>query len=362
MIRQFISILLFLAFTFECGAQHSFSIIDKWMKENIHELGGRGVIMVWKDGNIIYSHCENKLNVRERMGIKNHARNQGKDIEAEIEDFSQSTVKPIASCSKWLSAALIMTFVQEGKLNLDDKIGKFLPLMNQHNKGDIQIKDCLSHLTGIKAPSIKESISEQKGYKTMDEAIENIANMPIEGEHGKSFHYSNVGLQIVGAILEKITGQSFEELFQQRIAKPCGMKQTSFGSRPVASPAGGAVSSAEDYLQFLSMILNNGKYKGIQVLTRESIIAMQQNYAKDATVLYSPDEAGNWGYGFGEWVMEEGNDRANTLSSPGLFGTFPWIENKLGYAAILFTTNLHFKGRNERNTQLKWIVDKAVSQ
>ncbi len=360
MAKQIKLLLFILTITLVCNAQNSFSLIDKWLQENIHEFGGRGVIMVWKDGKVLYSHAENKLNVREKLGIKGFARKQGKDEYEELKDFTQSTPKPIASCSKWLSAALFMTFVQEGRLSLDDTIGKFLPIMTQHKKGNISIKDCLCHLTSIKAPSLKQSILEQQEYKTMEEAMESIAKMPIEGEHGKSFHYSNVGLQIVGAIVEKISGQPFETLFQQRIAIPCEMRNTTFSTKIVASPAGGAVSTAEDYLQFLSMLLNGGVYKGVKVLNEEAVIAMQQNYARNAAIVFTPDEAGNWGYGFGEWVIEDGDNRANALSSPGLFGTFPWLDNKLGYAAILFTTNLHVKGRNERYTQLKWIVDKAI--
>ncbi len=360
MFKQIFSSFLFALFMLECGAQNSFSLIDKWLQDNIHEIGGRAVVMIWKDGKVLYSHTENNLNVRERMGVKWYSKKQGKEINDEMQDFNLNTQKPIASCSKWLSAALIMTFIQEGKLSLEDTIGKYLPIMSVHKKGQIQIKDCLSHLTGIKSPSLKESISQQQEYTSMDEAIESIAKMPTESKHGKSFHYSNVGLQIAGAIIEKIAGQSFESLFQQRIAIPCGMNNTTFGDRRVASPAGGAVGSATDYLQFLSMLLNGGNYNGKQVLSQTSINSMQQNYAKDVAVAYTPDEASNWGYGFGEWVIEEGKERANAISSPGLFGTFPWIDNKLGYAAILFSTNLHFKGRNERYTQLKWIVDKAI--
>ena len=343
-------------------AQQNFSAVDDWLRNNIHEIGGRGVVMVWKDGKIVHSHTENAPNMREKMAIRWAARKQGRDVEEELQDFTQSTPKPIASCSKWLSAAVIMTFVQEGKLGLEDTIGKYLPIMSQNGKGSIRIKDCLSHLTGIKAPPLKEALADQKEFNTMDDAMQNIAALPVEGEPGKTFHYSNVGLQIAAAIVEKMSGQRFETLFQQRIAQPCGMVHTTFGNKPVALPAGGAVSSAEDYLQFLEMILNNGKYKDKQVLSKQSIIAMQHNYAKGATVAYAPEEAGEWGYGFGEWTMQEGGVAYNAVSSPGLFGTFPWVDNDKKYAAILFTSNINFKGRHERYMALKKLVDEALEK
>jgi len=362
MYKHLLNFFLLLILSLSSIAQNDFSSIDNWLHNNLHELGGRAVIMIWKDGKILYSRSENGLNIREKMAIRWFARKQGKDENQELQDFNPSTIKPIASCSKWVSAAVIMTFVQEGKISLEDTIGTYLPIMIQNGKGKIKIKDCLSHLTGIKAPPIKESIIQQKEYKTMDEEIDSIANMPIEGEPGKTFHYSNVGLQIVGAILEKVTGQRFETLFQERIAHPCGLNHTTFGNGPVTALASGAVSSAEEYIQFLSMIMNDGNYNGKQILTKESIIAMQQDYAKGATVAYSPEEAGDWGYGFGEWVIEDGQERAKSLSSPGLFGTFPWVDNDKKYAAILFTSNINFKGRRERYTALKNLVDIAVTQ
>ena len=57
----------------------------------------------------------------------------------------------------------------------------------------------------------------------MQEAIDTIANTPMEGEAGKIFHYGNTGLQVVAAIIEKIGGKDFEILFQERIAKPLQM-------------------------------------------------------------------------------------------------------------------------------------------
>lgn len=268
MLKQTFSFLFLLMMGSCCMAQHKFSLVDSWLHNNLYEIGGRGVIMVWKDGRIVHSHAENNLNMREKVVIKWAAKKQGRDVEEELQDFTTGTPKPIASCSKWLSAAVIMTFVQEGKLGLDDTIGKYLSIMTQNGKGSVRIKDCLSHLTGIKAPPLKEALTEQKEFNTMDDAMQNIAALPMEGEPGKSFHYNNVGLQMTAAIVEKISGQRFETLFQQRIAQPCGMVHTTFGNKPVALPAGGAVGSAEDYLQFLSMILNDGKYNGKQVLSK----------------------------------------------------------------------------------------------
>ncbi len=335
--------------------------IEQWFQKHLHDLGGRAVLMVYHNNQIVYSKTVNDLSAKERMMAKWMAKKQGKDPEKSIADFTPTTVLPIASCSKWLTAALVMTFVQEGKLKLNDTVGAFLPIMTQHGKGAIQISHCLSHLTGIQSPPLRESFGELKNMASMDEAVANIAQLPIEGKPGASFHYGNTGLQLAAAVLEKITRKSFEQLFQERIAQPCEMKQTSFGNAPVVLAAGGAVSSPNDYLQFLSMLLQGGLYGKKQVLTPASIEAMQQVQTANATIAYSPEEAGRWGYGFGEWtVTKNNNGQGMVLSSPGLFGSVPWLDTQKKYAAILFSFNLNTKGRQERYLELKSLVDQLI--
>ena len=359
--RKFSLLLYFMLILQVTNAQKDFGKVDTWLKDNLEELGGRAVLVVYKDGKVIHSQSENGLSKRQKMVAKFMAKRQGKDALQMTEDLDPSSRLRIASCSKWLSAALVMTFVDEGKLNVDDSIGKFLPIMTANGKGNIKIWQCLSHLTGIKSGTLKESMNEMKEIKSMDEAMGKIAQQPIEGEPGKTFHYSNVGLQIAGAVIEKISSKSFETLFAERIAKPCDMKNTDFGKGKVAFPAGGAFSTAEDYMNFLVMILHDGKYNGKQVLSKSSVIKMQQNYAKSANVIFSPAEAGSWGYGFGEWVMEEPNVRSQGVTSPGLFGSFPWVDNEKKYAGFLFCFNLKNKGRNERYKELKHLVDEALN-
>jgi CubicO group peptidase (beta-lactamase class C family) len=342
-------------------AQKDASKIDKWLADNVKDLGGRAVMVVWKDGKIVYNHAENSLTNRQKMVAKFLANRQGGNAEAATQDFTSTTRARIASCSKWLSAALVMTFVDEGKLSLEDTIGKFLPIMTQNGKGGIKIWHCLSHLTGIKGLEGKDSWTEMTNYKSMDEAMASISKQPIEGEAGKTFRYGNTGLQIAAAVIEKIAKKDFETLFQERIAKPCGMLQTDFGKVAVPQAAGGAFSTAEDYINFLVMLLNEGNFNGKQILTAKSVAAMQHNYAKGATIMGSPKEAGNFGYGFGEWTMDD-NNRSIAVTSPGLFGSFPWIDNKRHYAAILFSFNLNSNGRHERYVSLKTTVDEVFGQ
>jgi len=354
-----VSILL-LCLLITANAQ-DFSKVTTWLNNNTPVMGGRSVLMIYKDGKIVYTNTVNSMNMRQRMVSKMVGKKMGRSEASD--DYSTTTRTSIASCSKWLSAALVMTFVDEGKLKLTDTVGKFLPVLTQHGKGGITIDQCLSHRTAINEPPLKESLAEMRGISSMDEAMNYIASLPMEGEPGKIFHYSNAGLQIAGAVIEKISGKSFETLFAERIAQPLDMPNTDFGKKKVALPAGGAISTPEDYMHFLIMILNKGIYNGKTILSEASIAQMQvDRVTKDVTVTHSPTEAGNIGYGYGEWVWDAAKvgNLSRAVTSPGLFGSFPWVDNENHYCAFLMTFYLQNAGRNERYKTLKGLVDEAV--
>jgi len=336
--------------------------LDNWLKENTGEMGGRAILLVAdRNGKILYSHAVNQLNMRQKIAARFMARRAGKD--ANLDDFTATTRQPIASCSKWLSAALVMRFVDDGTLKLADKVGKFLPVLSLHGKGGITISQCLSHTTAIKAPALKESIEEIRNTGSMEEAIEAIAKLPMEGIPGHVFHYSNAGLQIAAAVIEKISGKDFETLFAERMATPLEMKNTDFGKGKVVLAAGGAFSTPLDYMNFLQMILNKGMFKGRRILTEKSVADMQINrITADTRVAYSPAEAGDAGYGYGEWVMQASTATklSEVVSSPGLFGSFPWVNNEKGYCAFLMTYYIRPNGRGDRYRELRELVDAFV--
>jgi CubicO group peptidase (beta-lactamase class C family) len=340
--------------TLPAFAQHDFKKVDAWLDANAANMGGRVILMVYKNGNVVYTHTANHMNGMQKMMVNYLAKKQGQT--PNLADYSITTRQPIASCSKWLSAALVMTFIDEGKLKLSDTVGKFLPVLSKSGKGNITIAQCLSHQTGIKPESLKDNLDELKSINNMDDAMQDIAKLPMEGEPGKVFHYSNTGLQIAGAVIEKISGKTFQTLFAERIAKPLDMKNTDYGPGKVALPAGGALSTPNDYLNFLIMILNKGTFNGKRILSEASITQMQINRrTPDVKVAYSPPEAGDFGYGFGEWTMDPGS-----ITSPGLFGSFPWVNYNKNYAAFMMTFYIKSDGRNARYKELKKLIDEAV--
>lgn len=365
--------IVFLLFFQLSFSQDRFVKVSDWMQTNLPDLGGRAVLMIYKDGQIVYSQAFNNLSKQQINAGKMRARIQGKEEEQVLQDYTTQTRERIASASKWLTAALVLTFVEENKLRLNDTVGKYLPSLSRYGKGHIKIWHCLSHTTGIKDGGLRESIASFQKISTMSEYIDQILTYPMEGEPGKVFRYSNVGLQIAAAVLEKISGKDFETLFRERIAEPLEMKQTDFGKSGLPLAAGGAFSTPEDYLNFLIMILNEGEFKGKRILSKALVVEMQKNrIGRDCIIAGTPEEAGNWGYGFGEWVMDAplaiaprkdampDSPRSSSVTSPGLFGSFPWVDSQRGYCALLFVYNLKHKGRNEKYRELKQTVDAVL--
>lgn len=352
--KLIICCLLFLGSLPVYAQQHNFQKVDAWIDANTPLMGGRTILMIYQNGHVIYTHAANKMNMRQKIVGNLMAKRQGGN--ADMGDYTPSSRQAIASCSKWLSAALVMTFVEEGKLKLTDTVGKFLPVLSKSGKGKITIAQCLSHQTGIKAESLQENLNEIRNMSTMDEAMQDLAKQPMEGEPGKVFHYSNAGLQIAGAVIEKIGSKTFQQLFAERIAQPLGMKNSDFGPNKLALPAGGALSTPQDYMNFLVMILNKGTFNGKRILSEASIAQMQVNrLSPDVKIAYSPAEAGSFGYGFGEWTMG-----GNAVTSPGLFGSFPWVNNDKKYAAFMMCFYLKNDGRHERYKELKRLVEEAL--
>lgn len=362
--------LLFFQFAF---AQQDFSKVSDWVNKNLTDLGGRAVLMVYKDGKFAYTQNFNNLTKAQQNRGKIKAKVQGKDVEEVLQDYTSTTRERIASSSKWLTAALLMTYIDENKVRLTDSVGKFLPIMTKYGKGGIKVWQCLNHTTGIKSGGLRDMLAGMKNAKSMYEAIEQIAMLPMEGTPGKYFHYSNAGLQIVAGIIEKVSEKDFETAFKERIADPLEMKNTDFGKTGVPLAAGGAYSTAEDYMNFLIMLLNEGEFKGKRIISKALVNEMQKNrLARDVELAYSPEEAGTWGYGFGEWIMDAplsvsekkdampNSKRGVAVSSPGLFGSFPWIDNDKKYCAFLFVYNLKNKGRHEKYRELKELVDNVM--
>jgi len=256
--------------------------------------------------------------------------------------YKDSTVVPIASCSKWLSGAVLMSLVDAGKLKLTDTVGRFLPAFSQYHKGNITIAQLFSHTSGFPGASVQDY--EDNPDMTLSQCADSIAkNVALIARPGSQFDFGNVSMQVAGRICEVVTAKKWENIFRENIAIPSGMAATNYGLGLNPQIAGGAYSCARDYSRFLYMIMNNGvSLTGLKVLSPAAIAAMEQGETSNTPIAYSPYPKSllplNNYYGVGSWRdITSPGDSLIEGSSPGAFGSHPWINRSKKITGIIFT-------------------------
>ena len=281
----------------------------------------------------------------------------------EVGEYKSKTQAPIASCSKWLTAALVMQFVDEGKISLDDPVVKYLPVFEKYMKKYITIRHCLSHMTGIADDDkFLKKILQRKKFDDLEEEIESFAAREIRANAGTDFWYGNIGLNIAAKVLEVVSKRKFDALIKQKLFTPLGMRQTTFTESDggLYNPSGGARSTADDYMKFLVMLMNKGKYNGKQILSEESVAEMMKIQTANVPKRYVPKAAEGFDYALSSWVIEGKDGMATALASPGLFGTWPMIDFCRGYAYILFVKNFLGEERANAHLEIKAVIDEKI--
>lgn len=250
--------------------------------------------------------------------------------------FTGRTQAPIGHSSQWLTAALILQLVDEGKLSLDDKVSQYLPVFEKYGKNYVTLAHCLSHFTGIQADK-KLPLFDKKKYASLDEAAANFAAREIQTNPGTEFRYNPFGPIIAARVAEVVTKKKFDQLIQQRLLRPLGMRQTTFstldGSAP--NPATGARSTANDYMRFLRMLLNGGTLNGQKILSPESVKLLRNIQTGPALIKSAPEGTQGYEYALGAWSPEQNGNEATVLTGPSFGGTLPVVDFCRGYAFLL---------------------------
>lgn len=311
------SVLVFLLFLQPIRAQE-WSKLDAHLEANKKLLGNHFVALVWQKDSLRFKK--------------------------EVGDFNMKTPAPIASASKWLTAALVMQFVDEGKISLDDQVVKYIPEFEKYFKSYITIRHCLSHMTGIDdGGGLAKKIVQRRKFHSLEEEVNSFAARDIRANTGTDFWYGNIGLNIAGRVLEVVSRKKFDILIKTKLLNPLGMRRTTFTDLTGAAvnPSGGARSTAEDYLKFLVMLLNKGKHNGLQILSESAIKEMMTLQTKPEQIRYAPKSAQGYGYALGAWVAEhDAAGNGTVVASPGLFGTWPMINYEKGYVYLVLVKNL----------------------
>jgi CubicO group peptidase (beta-lactamase class C family) len=232
----------------------------------------------------------------------------------------------IGSMNKMFTSVAIAQLAQAGRLKFDEPISKHLPdYANKEIADKVTIHHLLTHTSGMGMYTGHPEFRAQRARLTTVTAhLPFIVNEPLAFEPGARFQYSNSGFMVLGAIIEKISGQDYHSYVQQQIYKPAGMVNTGFyqpgraienlavgytrmgadGQRTDqlsenterieirGGPAGGGYSTAEDLVKFHSAL------RGFKLLNREyTDIVTTGKFDVGGPI-------GRYAYGFGDKVVE----------------------------------------------------------
>ena len=335
----FFSMLLFIA-----TKSQSFSTIDSIIKKEIdeHRVAG-GTALIIHDGKTIYNKA---------FGYS--------DIDSK-KKMETNSIFRIASQTKAIVSVGLLQLLEKHKIELDEPIEKFIPAFSNQKvaiirrdsiqlierKRPITIRDVLTHQSGISSgdehpklmPIFKKYGLDKMlnmGYKNLEEEINQIAKMPLAHQPGERFSYG-LSTDVVGRLIEIISGQSLADYLKKNIFTPFEMNDTYFylpknkhgrlvkvytqfraDSLQELSPSlfpvdypkqvdngyysgiGGLVSTTEDYGKFLLCLLNNGKHKNKTLLSKQSVKALLTNQLGDKTFVFGGKPSlNNFGLGVG---------------------------------------------------------------
>jgi CubicO group peptidase (beta-lactamase class C family) len=288
----------------------------------------------------------------------------------------------IASQTKAITATAVMMLWEEGKFRLDDPISKFIPefknpgVLKEYSetdgtwttepaKSEITIRHLLTHTSGIGYGVIDGDERFRKIYKkagitdafcadpvVLSENIRKLAKLPLHHNPGEKFTYSE-GLDVLGYLIEIVSGMPFDQFLRKRMFDPMGMNDTWFylpqdrasrlvsvqhkkdaswtrfpvtwydpeypvkGARMYFAGGAGLSSTAQDYATFLQMYLNGGELNGQRLLSRTTIQTILANQTGDLM----SGKGGNAYYGLAFGVL---TPEGQAKGGKGSAGTFDW--------------------------------------
>jgi CubicO group peptidase (beta-lactamase class C family) len=341
-----------------------------------------------------------------RKGELAFAETYGKADVERNKPMRPDTIFRIYSMTKPLTSTAIMMLYEEGRFQLDDPIAKFIPafanprVYSGGSRGkietvpaerEINFRDLLTHTSGLTygfmesnpvdaAYRAKDGVDFQTADTSLKQVVEKLATLPLIAQPGKAWNYS-VSTDVLGYLVEVISGQPFEKYLVEKVTKPLGMVDTDFfvpkekhdrfaanysagpggklellddpaksrylAPRKVNSGGGGLVSTAFDYLRFCKFMLNKGELDGVRLLGRKTVELMTMNHlngdmADMGTPRFSESTYTGIGFGLGFSVMID-PAKAYIAGTPGEFAwggaasTAFWIDPKEDMAVVLLT-------------------------
>ncbi len=303
--------------------------------------------------------------------------------------MTERSVFRIYSMTKAVTGVAVMMLVDEGKVTLADSASKYLPefqnvMVQEGGTGaarrpskEITIRDLLLHTSGLshRTSELYRTLKVRSRADALPQFIVNITRAPLMEDPGTRFRYSEA-TTVLGRIVEVVSKQSFDQFVVARILKPLGMNDTAFWvdgdakarlavvyqraqdgtvapfeieavpftEKPaLMEGAVGLVSTAEDFVKFSQMLLNNGEFGGVRLLRAETVASMTIN-ALPEPVLAGKGGTVGWGLANVDVVVAAGSRGYLTAVGEygwdGSAGTFFAVDPSKELVVTLMTQNL----------------------
>ena len=265
------------------------------LEETFDKDGPGASILVAKKGEIVYQGSVGKANLE-------------LDIPMRVDH-----VHRIGSITKQFTAVAILMLMEQGKLDIQDEITKYIPDYPTNGK-TITIEHLLTHTSGIKSMTGMSTFGEIMAKDmTTTEMMDYFKDEPMDFEPGEQFLYNNSGYYLLGVIIEKISGMSYADFIQKNIFDKVGMDNSYYGSQQMVIPnrASGYGKDGDSYVnsQPISMTLPYAAgsllstvgdlYKWNRALLTDKIIKQSTLQKAYVPYLLKDGEATEYGYGWG---------------------------------------------------------------
>jgi len=294
-------------------ANNLVAAIDSMVQEVYQPTEPGAAIIVVKDGQVLY---------RRAIGLANME--LGVPITPEM-------IFRLGSITKQFTGVAILLLAQQGRLALSDPITKFLPEYPTHGH-TITIEHLLAHTSGIR--SYTDMAEWQPNWRkdfTVAELIDFFKYQPMEFAPGTRWSYSNSGYHLLGAIIEQVAGQPYEQFLQQQIFEPLGMQHTCNDStrRIIPLRVAGYTKDGDAYVnaEYLSMtqpyaaggLLSTVDDLAIWNAALSNNTLLPAETLKQAWIPYKLADGSSTGYGYG-WAMDTWQGRPTIEHGGGIHG------------------------------------------
>jgi len=304
-----------------------------------------------------------------------------RDIEKQL-PMERDTICRMYSMSKIITCAAVLILMEDGKFNLDDPVANYLPELKEMRvwtggtadapqteplKRAITILQLLTHTSGLMYDFIGDDELAKLWQRAdlwngpgLDGFIKKLSKLPLRHQPGDAWTYG-VNMDVLGALIERVSGKTFGEFLQERMFGPLGMKDSGFDvpeekvnrlaktykvengkfvedkpiietwpekGRGIEAGGAGIFSTAMDYALFAQMLCNGGTLNGKRILGRKSVELMTANHM--VTLPNNQAATRQKGFGFGVEVTTD----LGQLPMPSTVGQFGWYGAATTYCQI----------------------------